>query len=159
MEETKDKAQKRELTAFEKRYKGLRWAQHILFWCSIIVAVVPAIVTALVTGLVFTEAHNVDGHWGLAGFAIFVLAVGAILMLKGLRDKFKDKMPWSLTAAIGSWIMTGFIWAIYKIVEDALFISLALAIGCSVAAVLSSVSDYCKARADAMEGEYYRRQE
>ena len=158
MEETKDKAQKREFSAFEKRYKGLRWAQHILFWCSIFAAVLPALAVAVVTGLVFTEAHNVDGHWGLAGYAIFVLAVGAILMLKGLRDKFRDKMPWALTAATGSWIMTGFIYAIYKIVEDALFISLALAIGCSVATVMSSVSDYCKARANAMESEYYRRQ-
>lgn len=152
-------APKRELSAFEKRYKGLRWAQHILFWVSLLCATVPAIVVACVTGLVFEEAHNEDGKWRLAGFAIFVLAVGAVLMLKGLRDKFKDKMPWAVTAAVGSWIMTGFIFAIYKIVEDALFISLALAIGCTVAVVLSSISDFCKVQADAMQQEYYRRQE
>jgi hypothetical protein len=152
-------APKRELSAFEKRYKGLRWAQHILFWVSLLCALVPAVVVACATGLVFEEAHNEDGKWHLAGFAIFVLAVGALLMLKGLRDKFKDKMPWAVTAAVGSWVMTGFIFAIYKIVEDALFISLALAIGCTVAVVLSSISDFCKAQADGMEQEYYRRSE
>lgn len=157
--DNKDKAPKRELTRLEISYKRLRWAQHILFWVSILTAIVPAVVVALTTGLVFREAHNEDGKWRLAGFAIFVLGVGALLMLKGLRDKLKDKMPWALTAAVGSWIMTGFIFVIYKIVEDALFISLALAIGCTVASVLSSVSDLCKARADAMQQEYYRRQE
>jgi hypothetical protein len=156
--ENKNKALERELTAFEKRYKGLRWAQHILFWVSVLAATVPALVVALTTGLVFTEAHNEDGKWHLAGFAIFVLAIGALLMLKGLRDKFRDKMPWSVTAAVGSWVMTGFIYAIHKIVEDALWISLALAIGCTVASVLSAISDLCKTQADAMQQEYYRRQ-
>jgi hypothetical protein len=156
--EKKNKTPKEELTPFEKRYKRLRWAQHVLFWISILTATVPAVVVALNTGLVFQEASNEEGEWRLAGFAIFVLAIGALLMLKGLRDKFRDKMPWSVTAAVGSWVMTGFIYAIHKIVEDALWISLALAIGCTVASVLSAISDLCKTQADAMESEYYRRQ-
>ena len=63
-----------------------------------------------------------------------------------------------MTAAVGSWIMTGFIFVVYKIIEDALWLSLALAIGCTVATVLSAISDLCKTQADAMESEYYRRQ-
>jgi hypothetical protein len=60
---------------------------------------------------------------------------------------------------IGTWIMTGFISAIRAIVEDALVISFALAIGCSVAAVMSGISDLCKVQADAIRDEYNRRQE
>ena len=156
--EKKNKTPKEELTPFEKRYKRLRWAQHVLFWISILTAIVPAVVVALNTGLIFHEARNEDGKWRLAGFAIFIVAIGVLLMLKGLRDKLKDKMPWSVTAAVGSWIMTGFIFVVYKIIEDALWLSLALAIGCTVASVLSAISDLCKTQADAMESEYYRRQ-
>ena len=156
--EKENKTPKEELTPFEKRYKRLRWAQHILFWISILTAIVPAVVVALNTGLIFHEARNAEGKWRLAGFAIFVVAIGVLLMLKGLRDKLKDKMPWSVTATVGSWIMTGFIFVVYKIIEDALWLSLALAIGCSVATVLSYISEYYETRADAMESEYYRRQ-
>ncbi len=149
----------KELTKLEKKYKRLRWTQHILFWASLISALLPAITVALNTGLVYDIEQNDAGKWRLAGFATIVLSVGIILVLKGLSEKIRDKMPWAITAAVGSWIMTGFIFAISKIVEDALFISFVLAVGCTVAVVLSSISDLCRARADAMQQEYYRRQE
>jgi len=155
----KETTPKRELTRLEKRYKGLRWAQHILFWLSVLCAVVPATVAVFNTGLVYTVAENEGGKWSLAGYAVFVIAVGVILMAKGLISKFKDKLPWATAAVVGTWIMTGFIAAIRAIVEDALIISLALAIGCTVAAVLSAISDLCRAQADVMRDEYNRRQE
>lgn len=154
----KNKTPKEELTPFEKRYKRLRWAHYILFRVSILTAIVPAVVVAFNTGLIFHEARNEDGKWRLAGFAIFIVVIVVLLMIKGLRDKLKDKMPWSVAAAVGSWIMTGFIFIVYKIIEDALWLSLALAIGCTVATVLSAISDLCETQADAMESEYYRRQ-
>ena len=155
----KEKAPKRELTRLEKKYKGLRWTQHILFWLSIVAAVVPATVAVLKTGIIYSVAENEGGKRSLAGYAVFVVAVGVLLMAKGLMGKFKDKLPWATTAVVGTWIMTGFIAAIRAIVEDALFISFALAIGCTVAAVLSSISDLCRAQADALRDEYNRRSE
>lgn len=154
-----NKAPKRELTRLEKRYKSLRWAQYILFFVSVIVAVVPATVAVFNTGLVYTAAENDGGKWSLAAYAIFVVSVGVVLMAKGLIGKFKDKLPWATTAVIGTWIMTAFIFAIKAIVEDAFFISFMLAIGCTVAAVLSGISDLCKAQADVMREEYNRRQQ
>lgn len=154
-----NKAPKRELTRLEKRYKSLRWAQYILFVLSIASAVAPAAVAVFKTGLVYTVAENEGGKWSLAGYAIFVISVGVVLMAKGLIGKFKDKLPWATSAVIGTWIMTGFIAAIRAIVEDALFISLTLAIGCTVAAVLSGISDLCRAQADTLRDEYNRRQE
>ncbi len=155
----KSKAPKRELTKLEKRYKSLRWAQYILFFLSIIVAIVPAAIAVVKTGLVYTVSENEGGKWSLTVYAIFVISVGVLLMAKGLMSRFKDKLPWATVAVIGTWIMTGFISAIRAIVEDALVISLALAIGCSVAAVLSGISDLCKTQADVMRDEYNRRQE
>ena len=154
----KNNAPTRGLTRLERRYKSLRWAQYILFFLSLAVAVVPATVAVIKTGLVYTVSENSGGHWSLAGYAVFVVSIGAALMVKGLIAKFKDKLPWATTAVVGTWIMTAFIAAIKAIVEDALFISLTLAIGCTVAAVLSSISDLCKAQADAMRDEYNRRQ-
>lgn len=148
---------KKELTRLEKRYKSLRWAQHILFWVSVAVAVVPAFVAILKVGLVYKESSG--ARWGLAGYSVFVIAVGVILMAKGLMNKFKDKLPWATAAVIGTWIMTGFISAIKTIVEDALIISFVLAIGCTAAAVLSAISDLCRAQADALRDEYNRRSE
>ena len=155
--ERKEKTPKRELTRLEKRYKGLRWAQYILFGLSILAATVPCAVAVIKTGLVYKAEES--AKWSLGGYAIFVVAVGAVLMLKGLRDKFRDKLPWATSAVIGTWIMTGFIAVIKAIVEDALIISLTLAIGCTVAAVLSSISDLCRAQADALRDEYNRRSE
>lgn len=155
--ERKEKTPKRELTRLEKRYKGLRWAQHILFWLSILAATVPGAVAVIKTGLVYKAEES--AKWSLGAYAIFVVAVGAVLMLKGLRDKFRDKLPWATSAVIGTWIMTGFIAVIKAIVEDALIISLTLAIGCTVAAVLSSISDLCRAQADSLRDEYNRRSE
>ena len=152
-------APKRELTKLEKRYKSLRWAQYILFALSIIAATVPATIAVVKTGLVYTVSENEGGKWSLTVYAVFVIAVGVLLMAKGLISKYKDKLPWATSAVIGTWIMTGFISAIRAIVEDALVISFALAIGCSVAAVMSGISDLCKVQADAIRDEYNRRQE
>ena len=154
----RSKAPKRELTRLEKRYKGLRWAQHILFWLSIISATAPVTITAFKVGIIY-KAGNSEGRVALAGYAVFVIAVGVLLMAKGLREKFRDKLPWATTATIGAWVLTGFINAIRTIVDDTFYISLALAIGCTVAAVLSSISDLCKTQADALEDEYHRRSE
>lgn len=148
-------SEKRELTDLEKRYKRLRWAQWILFITSIISAITPAGVVAF---RVAPKIQSNENRAGLAGFAVVILAVGAILMTWGLISKYKDKLPWALLATVGAWILFLLIWSIQKIAEDAMFISLALAIGCSVALITSSVSDFCKASANGIEQEYRRRQ-
>ena len=152
----KEKTPKRELTRLEKKYKGLRWTQHILFWLSILAATVPGAVAVLKTGVVYkTESEK----WSISGFVVFIIAVSAILMVSGLRDKFRDKLPWAMKAVVGSWVMFVFIWIIKSIIEDAYIISLVLAIGCTVAAVLGSISNLCEAQADSLEAEYNRRSE
>ncbi len=147
-------SEKRELTEFEKletRYKRLRWAQWILFISSILSAIVPAVTVALRVALTIKDSGR---QISLAGFAVVILAIGALLMTWGLIAKYKDKLPWALLATVGAWIMTLLLWSLQKIIEDALFISLALAIGCTAALIMSSVSDFCKVQADGIEEEY-----
>lgn len=147
---------KRELTDLEKRYERLRWGQWILFACSIISAILPAVISAF---RVAPKLQNTESKVGLAGFAVVILVIGAILMTWGLIAKYRDKLPWALTATVGSWILYFLIWSIQKIAEDAMFISLALAIGCSVALITGAISDFCKASADGIEQEYNRRRQ
>lgn len=147
--------EKKELSALEKRYKRLRWAQWILFFLSIIVAALPAVIVARLVALRFESAKE---GWSLAGFAVIILGIGALMIFRGLVRKLTDKIPWALGAAIGGWIMTVAFVSLRNIIDDALYISMALAIGCTVAVIMSSVSDLCKALADGIEDEYHRRQ-
>lgn len=149
------KENRRELSKLEKRYKRLRWTQVILAWLSGGFAILPALAVMLKVGLRYKAAEQ---SWSLAGFAVIVFGIGVAFMLRGLIVKYGSKLPWSLGATIGSWIMTALLWSLQKIIEDALYISLALAIGCSVALILGSISDLCKAQADGLEQEYNRRQ-
>jgi hypothetical protein len=148
-------SEKRELTDLEKRYKRLRWAQWILFVCSIISAILPAVIVAF---RVAPRLANVESRVGIAGFAVVILVIGVVLMARGLIVKYREKLPWALLATVGAWILFLLIWSVQKIAEDAMFISLALAIGCSVALIMGAVSDSCKASADGIEQEYHRRQ-
>jgi ABC-type iron transport system FetAB permease component len=150
----KQKAPKRELTKLEKRYKKLRWSQYILFVVSIAFAIVPCAVAIIKTGI----AYKTEGtKWSLSGYVVFLVMFAILLIFKGLREKFRDKIPWSTGAAIGMWVMTGFIMAIKAIIEDALILSFVIAMGCTIASVLCVISDYSKTQADALETEYRRR--
>lgn len=150
------KENRRELSRLEKRYKRLRWTQTILGWLSVIVAIAPVTWVTFKVGVEYKEAEQ---SWSLAGFAIIIIAIGVILMTSGLIFKYREKLPWALLATVGSWIMTALLWSLQKIIGDALYISLALAIGCSAALILGSISDLCKVQADGIEQEYHRRQD
>lgn len=149
-------SKKKELTDLEKKYKRLRWTQWILFILSIITAITPAVIVAV---RVAPRFESTESRWGLAGFAVVIISIGAILMLWGLIMKYRDKLPWLLLPTVISWLLFLLIWSIRKIADDAFFIALALAIGCSVAIIMSMISDFYKASADGIQQEYNRRQE
>lgn len=147
--------EKKELSALEKRYQRLRWAQWILFALSIITATCPGAAVAIKVGLRYKSAEN---GWSLAGFCIVVLGIAIAFMIRGLFRKFSDKISWVLGATVASWVLVLLLWSLQAIIEDALLISWALGIGCSVALIISSISDLCKVQADGIEEEYKRRQ-
>lgn len=151
-----DEEKKDELTELEKKYQRLRWAQWIIFAVSVVTAILPAVVVAIKVGLKFKSSES---GWSLAGFAVVVLGIGAAFILRGLLRKFSDEIPWALGAMVASWVLVLLLWSLQAIIEDALLISWALAIGCSVALVLGSISDLCKALADGIQEEYRRRQD
>ena len=145
----------RALTELEKRYKRYRWTQWILFAVSIIAAVAPATIVTIRVGLRYKSAES---GWSLAGFSIVIFGLGLALIMRGLFRKFADKIPWAMGAVVGSWILVLLLWSLQAIIEDALNIALALAIGSSVAIIVATISDFYKAQADGLEAEYKRRQ-
>ena len=147
--------EKKELSELEKRYKRLRWAQWILFALSIVVAILPGVVVAFKVASRFKAAKS---GWSLAGFAVIVLGIGALFIMRGLLRKFQAQLPWALSATVGTWVLTFLLLSLQNIVEDAFYISLALAIGCSAALIMGSIGDLCKAQADSIQQEYIRRQ-
>lgn len=142
---------KSELYKIEKRYKRLRWVQHILFWLSVISAVIPAFIVTLKVGLRYTESEE---SWSLAVFSVAIFALGLIFVLRGLLRKFAEKISWALGATVACWVMLLILWSLERIIDDALLIAWALSIGCSVALIMSSISDLCKVQADCLKEEY-----
>lgn len=144
----------RELAELEKKYKRARWAQWILFALSVISALGPAIVVTIKVGMRYKSAES---GWSLAGFSIVILGIGVAFILRGLLRKFAEKIPWTTGAMIGSWILVLLLWSLKAIIQDALYIALALAIGSSVAIILATISDFYEVHADGLEAEYKRR--
>lgn len=118
-----------------KTYKVLKWVFLIV---SIAVALCPAIVTAIrVAPYVPKPAPYVS----IASFAAVIIAIGIGLVLGGLIRRYGHKLPWAIWGLCGSWIMYLVLYSLGKVIKQAEQVSLALAIGMSIAAVLAITSD------------------
>lgn len=146
-----EKKEKKELSKLEKRYPRLRLAQVIFLVLSIISALGPAIVVAVSEASTFKRA---DEGWSLAGYAVVIIGIGVLCVCGGLLAKYRDKLPWALRATVVAWVMVFALHALRSIIDEAFWISLALAIGCSAAIILASISDWYGAIADGIEDEY-----
>ena len=140
------------LKSLNAKYKWCRWLQWITLVLSVMVSVTPGTTVAIKVARVLKE--DAKAKWSLAGFAIFILCVAVLIVLRALDKKFAHKLPWALQAALWMWVMTIVIYALQKIIVQAAQISLALAIGTSAAFVLSLVSDVFKVIADGLKEEY-----
>lgn len=142
---------KQDITELEKRYPRLRVAQVILLVLSIISALGPATAVAISEASTFKSAEE---GWSLAGYAVVIIGIGVLCVCGGLLSKYRDKLPWTLTATAAAWVMTFALGALRSIIDNAFWISFALAIGCSAAIIMASISDLCGATADGIEDEY-----
>lgn len=142
------------LIALNRRYKIYRWIQHITFWVSIGIAVVPGIVEA------FKIAPFVKGALpkiGLAGYALFLVAVGVLIVLRALGKRFAHKIPWAISAAAASWVLFLVLLSLKSIINEATAIAFAFATGTGAAVILSSVSEIFKVLANITSEEFDRR--
>jgi Na+/melibiose symporter-like transporter len=126
------------LTRLRRRYKLLKWLCLIF---SLISATVPGVAAAI---NVAPSLKDADSKWGLAGYALVIVGIAALIIWRALSKKYASKLPWALSAMIWMWALTGVLFALKKIIEEAALISFVFAIGASVAFVLSSLTDLFK---------------
>ena len=141
------------LKRLDKRYKSckvLKWLFEIL---SIPFAIVPPVCVAFRVA----PAIPKTSVWvGVTGFAAFLLAIGLLFVIRGLNRRYGQKLPWATTCTLGSWTMWAFVTAFEKIIEQAGQIALALALGSSVAFILSLGSECFRVMERNAEEEYKR---
>ena len=141
------------LKRLDRRYKCCRVLRRVLLIASCIVAIAPAIFVAVRVAPSFPRVKLVDG---IATFAIFILAVGLIFIIRGLEKRYAHKLPWATSALFWSWVLYFMIHSLSRVISQSVQISLALAIGVSVAFVLSLGAELCLAIEKTAEEEYRR---
>lgn len=141
------------LKRLDRRYKACKILKWLLLVMSIICAVCPAVVVAF---KIAPSVPKVKPSVGIASFALFILAIGLIFVIRGLEKRYAHKLPWATTALLWAWVLYCFLFAMEKVIAQSVQISLALAIGASVAFVLSLGSELCRVIEKNAEEEYKR---
>ena len=126
------------LTRLRRRYKVLKIACFVL---SIISAVAPGVVAAI---KVAPKLKDVGSRLGLAGYAVVIICIAGMIIWGALSKKYASKLPWALSAMIRMWALDAVLFALQKIIDEAVLITLVFAIGTSIAFVLSSLTDLFK---------------
>lgn len=134
-----------------RRYKWCKVLKWVLLILSVAAAICPAIFVAVKVAPSFPKAEIGEM---LASYALFILALGLIFIIRGLEKRYAHKLPWATTALVWSWVLYLMIHAVSKIIIQAEQIGLALAVGVSVAFVLSLGVELCESIVRSTEEEY-----
>lgn len=141
------------LKRLDKRYKSCKVLKWVLGVTSILFAILPPIYVAFKVAPAIPKTNV----WaGVTGFAAFLLAIGLLFIIRGLNRRYGQKLPWATTYVLGSWTMWAFIVALERVIDQAGQISLALALGSSVAFILSLGSECFRVMEKTAEEEYKR---
>ena len=141
------------LKRLDKRYKSCK----VLKWLFGILSIPFAIVPPVCVAFRVAPAIPKTSVWvGVTGAAAFLLAIGLLFVIRGLNRRYGQKLPWATTCTLGSWTMWAFVTAFEKIIEQAGQIALALALGSSVAFILSLGSECFRVMERNAEEEYKR---
>lgn len=141
------------LLKLDRRYKTYKVLKWVLFVFSIGVAVVPAVWVAF---KVAPSVPRIGIKVGVAGIAMFVLALGLIFIMRGLDKRYGRSLPWATTALLWSWILYCMLFSLGKVIRQAEQVSLALAIGVSAAFVLGMASELFRVLEQAVKEDYER---
>ena len=141
------------LKRLDKRYKSCKVMKWLFGILSIPFAIVPPVCVAFRVA----PAIPKTSVWvGVTGAAAFLLAIGLLFVIRGLNRRYGQKLPWATTCTLGSWTMWAFVTAFEKIIEQTGQIALALALGSSVAFILSLGSECFRVMERNAEEEYKR---
>ena len=143
-----------------KRYKTLRWLQHITFVASIIACALPVVLSCIKAA---PSVEKNGGKWALGGVVVFFGGVavffGAIILLivfRSLVSKFVSKLPYTLTVMVSVGAVMGLVCFLKQIINDAIAILAVGLVGAAVGFVLELIAMYCKAKADEVKELYVR---
>ena len=141
------------LARLDRRFKVCKLFKWILGIASVAFSVIPPLWVA------FKVAPSIPKTtvWiGVSGAAAFVLAVGLILLIRGLNKRYGHNLPWATSFVLWSWVLYGLLHSLGKVIVQAEQVSLALAMGASAAFVLSLGSE-CFRVIEKNSSEEYRR--
>ena len=84
------------LTRLRRRYKLLKWLCLI---SSLISAIVPGMAAAI---KVAPSLKDTGSKWGLAGYAVVIVCIAALIIWRALSKTYANNLPWALNATIPS---------------------------------------------------------
>ena len=124
------------------RLQRLRRRYRLLWLFSFVLSIISAIVPGAVAAIkVAPKLKDTGSRWGLAGYAIVIICIAALIVWRALSKKYANRLPWAISATIWMWALTAVLFALQKIIDEALLITFVFAIGTSVAFVLSCLTD------------------
>lgn len=141
------------LTILNRRYKTYKALKRVLLILSIAAAIIPAVCVAF---KVAPSLPRVKPAIGVAYIALFILAIGLILIIRGLEKRYGRSLPWATSTLLWAWALYCFLYAIEKIIAQGILVALALAMGASAAFVLSLGSELCRVLERSAREEYER---
>ena len=136
-----------------KRYKALRWAQHISFWLGIASCVLPMLIASI---RVIPSIKDTESRLAFGGVAIFFTAIVGLVLAKNVVKRFSANLPITLTVFIFVAALTVFMMCLQKVIDDAVAILTVGLIGCFVGVIFEFASIVCKYNADEIE-HYYKK--
>ena len=110
------------------------------FVLSVLSASVPGVIAAIKVAPVLKDTGS---RRGLAAYAVILLMISGLIIWRGLSKKYAHKLPWALSVSILSWGLVVLLTSLQRIISEALYISLAFAMGATVALMLSALCDLC----------------
>ena len=136
-----------------KRYKALRWAQHILYWLGNAACVIPMLIASvkIVPGIKTTESRLAFG-----GVAIFFTAIVVLVLAKSIIAQVANKIPPALIVFITVVALLIFMICLQKVIDEAVAILAVGAIGSFIGVLSGTASTFCKCSADDIEV-YYKK--
>lgn len=135
----------------ERRYKKLRWAQHILFVLALAVCIIPMVVSSI---KVIPAATDTESRLAFGCVAVFFITITILVLFRNVLRKFVANIPCTFGVLIVMVAIAIFLFLLKKIIDDALAIVFIGAVGSFFGVVLETISTVCKIKADDIKTNY-----
>lgn len=136
-----------------KKYRTLRWAEHITFWIGVAACILPMLIASIE---IVPAIKSTESRLAFGGVAIFFTAIVGLVLAKNVVKRFASNVPCTLTVFVFIIALLIFLKLLSMVIDDALAILMVGAIGSFVGVLLQFASIICKHQADDIEI-YYKK--